>query len=381
MKIMMYYTHRETLGHTTRTLRIARCLQSKGTQILILNGGKKQDVDFSDIEIVNLPYPLRDRREFYRAGMPLDTGKIRKRLFIMKSIVKRFKPDLFLTEFFPFGRSEGKYELYPFILWMRKTMPETKICASIGYPALDLNRTEEILEYSKGFDRLFIHTPEIEYEYMKVALKEKAEEYVNFFRKLKGKIIFTGYVFSEKEKKKIKREMHKKIVLVSRGGGVVYPGIIAKSIMSLRFLGNEYFMFVCYGPASTKKEINIFDKLSKGFKNVKTFSFLPNAEFTDYLSMCDVSVSMCGYNTSVETMWFRKKAVLIPYMKEMEQVSRARMMKDLLGSSVIRYDKLSPEKIAEEIKKQIEKNMHVKIKNEWYNGLENLYRGLKKICE
>ena len=305
MHIAIYYTHRETLGHTTRTLRIARYLQSRGNRVLLINGGKKQDVDFSEIEIVNLPYPLRDRREFYRTGMPLNMEKVRKRLFIMKSILKGFKPELFLIEFFPFGRSEGKYELYPFILWMRKVMPDTKICASIGYPALDLNRAGEILEYSERFDRIFIHTPEIEYEYMKAALKEKAEEYVNFFRKLKEKITFTGYVFPENEKKEIKRNMQNRTVLVSRGGGVVYPGIIAKSMMSLKFLGDGYFMIVCYGPASTEREIKMFDKISERFKNLKTFRFLPNAEFTDYLSMCDVSVSMCGYNTSVETMWFR----------------------------------------------------------------------------
>lgn len=379
MKIAIYYTHRESLGHATRSMRIARHLKSLGNDVLVIQGGKKQEfMDFSGVNVFNLPLPMYDKGFYHIRGSPVDFEKARKRALLIKKKLREFMPDIFIIEYFPLGRSEGKYEIYPVIKWLKNKMPKTSICSSVGYPLIKTRKIESTIYFSKLFDRIFIHSPRIEYEYMKKSLKSSGKAYEQFFDYLKEKIVFTGYVLDKSKPKKI-RELPdgKKIILVSRGGGVANPNIISKSILSLRGLGNEYFIIACYGPSSGKREITVFDKFSRMSGNVKTFNYVPN--FMDYLNECSVSVSMAGYNTSVETMWLRKRSVLVPY-KNIEQISRAGMMKDVMGSSVLGYNGLKHSDIAREVKKQMgTEKANTAIKDSWFNGLENLSKSLSEI--
>lgn len=382
MKIAIYYSHIGTLGHCVRSLNIARYLKDKGAQVLVLQGGRIQKfLNTKGLDILNLPYPLYSgldyHEKFYFEKKRID---IRKRLKFMRDALLEFKPDVFITETFPFGRSEGKYEPYPLLIYLKREIPSVKIYASVGYPIFDTDKQQEIqdiIRFSSIYDSLFIHTPLIEAEYARrVIPKKEKKNYEKVFNRLKGKIFFTNYIIEkkiQKNKKTIRKELgltHEKLILINRGSGVVYPDIIEKSILSAKYL-DDYFFLISAGPSSSSEEVTFFKKLSKKIKNLRLFVFLPN--FLDYLNACDVSISMCGYNTSAQLLYLKKRAILVPYLLEGEQRYRARILHDALGNSILYYNKLTPEQIVNEIKYQLNKNLPKslhKIKNDDFRGLE-----------
>lgn len=385
MKIAIYYTHSETLGHTTRVLNIARYLKNKDADVLILQGGIPQPfVKTRDLNIKNVPYPVYGRERFYskyyKVNLKIDLEKMKKRLMFIRNAISRFNPDIFITEFFPFGRPEERFGICPFINYLRNKNPSIKIYSSIGYPIFSLKSfrlVDSIIKNSALFDKIFIHTPQIEMEYANKVLKGKYKrKYRKVFNKIDKKIIFTNYIIDNKtikNKNEIRKKLglkNKKLILISRGGGATHPKIILNSILSSKYLDENYFLLVCAGPSSTKREMDIFKNIAKNSDNIKIIKFLPN--FPDYLNACDVSVNMSGYNTSTQILWTKTKSVVIPRPDEVEQYYRAKMLKDFLGASVINYNDLKPEKIAEEINHQINmnsmRNLH-KIKKEWFDGL------------
>jgi len=75
------------------------------------------------------------------------------------------------------------------------------------------------------------------------------------------------------------------------------------------------------------------------------------ADFADLLQNCRVSVSQAGYNTTMETLAARARAVLVPFAggAEIEQSLRARVLGQRGRVEVVEESDLTPEKLARAI--------------------------------
>jgi predicted glycosyltransferase len=380
MKIAIYYTHSETLGHSTRVRKISEHLARKGHEVLVLQGGVPQPfLNFQRVKLVNIPHPLYGRERFYaESRKPLDYSLINERIKIIKKHVFDFKPDILFTEYFPFGRLEAPYELFPLLNLIKKHLKKIKIFASIGYPIFGNIMSKKILGFSRIFDKLFIHTPEIEKQYAGRFFPDK-KLYNRIFNSLKEKIIFTGYIPERKNKKVVLKKNEignvgkRKLVVVSRGGGVLYPKIVSLSIMLAKKMDNHFF-FITAGPATTANRWKFFRKIAKGIDNVKLSRYVPNLE--NLINSGDLSVNMAGYNTSVELLKGRKKSIVVPNISDPEQVYRAKLLNDFLGASVIIYSKFNTRVLMEKINHQMNLRFRPKIDNGWFNGLENLEKNI-----
>jgi predicted glycosyltransferase len=108
--------------------------------------------------------------------------------------------------------------------------------------------------------------------------------------------------------------------------------------------------------------------------NVQLNRFVP--DLSGFIRASDVSVSMSGYNTSVELMQERKRAVVLPLLSDPEQVYRAGILRDLMGSSVVRYDNISLSLLLQRIRFQMESSIKPDVKDEWFGGLKALGENL-----
>lgn len=392
MRIAFYYTHREAYGHGMRVMKLADSLNKiDNSDILILQGGKPQRfLRKEGIKMINLPSPVFDRGYFHFKGPP-DMEKIRKRITFMKKTLMKFKPDVFITEFFPFGREEAKYEIYPLIKYLKKRIHKIKVLASVGYPVPELN-CDDVLKFSGLYDKIFIHTPEDidpvyvrKFFYMK---KWDPKKYDELLENLREKIVFTGYVTEKtKPRKNIRKTLgidSQKFILVSRGSGVYEPKIIPKSLKASQYIENSFFL-VCAGISSGKEKMKVFRRLAGKFGNVRLVEFLQ--DFRDYLASCDVSVNMSGYNTYTDLLWFKKKSVTIPLPRifadkriDPEQMYRGIILKEFLGSSILNLNKLDEKTIASKIRFQLERKGAARheIMEEWFNGSENFANEIAK---
>ncbi len=347
MNVAFYFTHCETLGHTTRVLSLAEGM--KDMSILLLQGGKPL-VYKPNFATVDLPHPFYSKNVFSGKKCTPTKQHILERIKVMYESLTKFEPSVFITEYFPFGREDCAAELLPILYWLRKK--GVKLYASIGYPVIS-TQAEMLKQYCALFDALLIHTPK-EYDFVYLlrylhaqGMESTANWYEQFFDKYKENIIFTGYVVSPSiHQSHWKKE--KNLVLLSRGGGVIYPKMIAHGLRIAQLFTDKHFVCVA-GPATSKKEDAIFRSLAERY-GVEYHLHLPT--LAPLLAASTASINMAGYGTVVQLLYLGVRSVLVCREKEnnyfyIEQRYRAFMAEQLRFGKVISYEGLTTTTLAE----------------------------------
>src|SRR3990167_5695234 len=106
MRVLLYYNHEQTLGHSNRTIALACQLKQDGHETLVINGGQPQDfLSYFNVNIRVLPSPKTGRKNFYaKNSYVIGEDGLTQRINAFRTIIDEFNPDIFVTEFFPFGR-------------------------------------------------------------------------------------------------------------------------------------------------------------------------------------------------------------------------------------------------------------------------------------
>ena len=410
MRVLLYYNHEQTLGHSNRTIALACQLKQDGHETLVINGGQPQDfLSYFNVNIRVLPSPKTGRKNFYaKNSYVIGEDGLTQRINAFRTIIDEFNPDIFVTEFFPFGRMGDRSLLLPIISYVKKLNKSAKIIGSIGYPMIS-DLAKRVISQSTFYDKILIHTPngldnkyvEKLYGFFKDGVHLLNNHY-NVFDTLKDKICYTGYIINKFKKtnnasnpndinisgrpnSNLSNQLNLKnriFVLVSRGGGVFYPGIILKAILAKKYLEKQGYNIVLVavtGPATSDKESILFNKIALKSPDVIFKTFIPN--FIDYLSLCDMSLSMAGYNTSVELLWLKKKCIVFPIetkgrFADLEQAYRGILLKKHLNASVLDVRKATPKEIAEHIKLQLSSTEKANVNDDWFNGLKNSVKEL-----
>src|SRR3989338_7033175 len=168
-KIACYFTHCETLGHTTRIFSLAKRLKEikPNTEFLFLQGGKElaqKQWEIDNSNIINLPNPFYSKNVFKGEKCRSTIEETKKRIETMHEALIKFEPDIFITEYFPFGREDCVNELVPIVKWLNHK--GIKIYASIGYPVIS-TKIEKIEQIMGMFEKIIIHSPqEMDFRYL-----------------------------------------------------------------------------------------------------------------------------------------------------------------------------------------------------------------------
>lgn len=387
MRVLFHYTHKQTLGHTTRSISLATALCRHGADVLLLQGGVPQPfIRFpKGCRVLDVPLPFDTRASFQSVAVPVSAAK--RAQFILKAATE-FCPDVLITEFFPFGRLAYMPELLPTLRYLRKK--GTHIIASIGYPLLaELERLEDP-KFANLYRALFalyntflIHTPDrLENTYIQETIQSPLLRrfYDGIMKDLKKKIVYTGYFFPEKiitggmQLPAIKNTAS--TVVISRGGGAVYPKLITLAIEAQRQLDNKIQSIIACGPATTSQEMALFQSCLKPQDKGRVFLADHLADLDDYLRTCLVSVSLCGYNTSVQLMRYGTPSVIIPYQNRLsktstnDQVARAQLLQKHFSSVILDYDTMTAQSIANAINEQMASPRPAPAPADWFNGAE-----------
>ncbi|MCC6758830.1 MAG: hypothetical protein IT395_04305 [Candidatus Omnitrophica bacterium] len=389
MRILFHFTHKQTLGHTTRSVALATALCRQGVELLVLQGGMPQPfVRFpKKCKVVDIPFPFDSRQSFQERAVEIQAAK--RGEFILKTAAN-FSPDVFITEFFPFGRLAYAPELLPALRFLRKK--GTKIVASIGYPLIiDLNRLEDkrFAAFHKAlfafYDSFFIHTPPgLETPYFQSSIKSTgiSTAYATIMKELEKKITYTGYIFPERMITGGTElpTMNLPTILVSRGGGAVYPKIIVRAIEAHRQLDKPTQMIIACGPATSEKEMALFTSFLKPQDQGRIFLATHLNDLDERLSQCAVSVSLCGYNTSVQMMRYGTPSVIIPYQNNLsamptnDQIARSRLLEERFSASIVSYDTLNAQSLADAINEQMSRPRPKPGPTAWFNGADTTAR-------
>jgi predicted glycosyltransferase len=387
MRILFHYTHKQTLGHTTRSIALATALCRHKAEVLILQGGVPQPfIRFpKGCKVLNIPFPFDARTSFQSIAVPVSATQ--RAQFILKAATD-FCPDVLITEFFPFGRLAYMPELLPTLHYLRKK--NAHIIASIGYPLLaELDRLGDkkfaalhrlLFDFYSTF---LIHTPEeLETPYIQETIQSPtlSHLYATIMKNLKKRIIYTGYIFPKKmliggtQLPTMKNNTD--TVVISRGGGAVYPKLITLAIEAQRLLDDKICTIIACGPATSAKEMALFQSCLKPKDKNRVFLADHLADLDDYLRTCRVSVSLCGYNTSVQLMRYGTPSVIIPYQNSLsktstnEQVARAQLLAQRFSGIILDYNTMTAQSLADAIKKQLRSPRPAPAPADWFNGAD-----------
>lgn len=376
-KIAIYYWHRDTLGHSKRVRCLAESLHRlspKKTKIHLINGGAHQPFlqDKKFINYSRLPFPSYLERSCRRGR----SGSVcivaaRERSGRLIKFIQKNKPDVFITENFPFGNPESFLELLPVLKYLKKN--SIQVVSSSGYPYIAkewLTRHKECLMLGGLYSKILIHTPnELENPYIEAGIKDNRlkENYRLIMDTLNDKIVYTGYVMPEESKKYFseKRKPHgRKLIFVMRGAGLYFPAMICHAIMAKKTLGNSCDMLIAAGPTTEPATMTFYLQLMKkhGLRGIRLEKYISNPY--PYIRDCDIACTMAGYNTSVLLLYSRKKSIVVPHEFKhdvsSEQTSRAMMLRDYLGSTILAEREVNSRNLADNMERLLSKKWPVK---------------------
>ena len=118
--VLFYVQHLLGIGHLMRARRIAIALRDNNFTVTLVTGGMPlPQYEVDGIDHVALPAMAVSGADFSElvdaAGQPIDDAFRQQRCDILLECFHSVKPDIVLTEAFPFGRRQVRFELLPLI--------------------------------------------------------------------------------------------------------------------------------------------------------------------------------------------------------------------------------------------------------------------------
>ena len=343
-RILFYVQHLLGIGHLKRAAAIARATAATGTQITVAVGGHMAPgVEFGNAKIFRLPAVSAADDSFKllidENGQPIDDIWRNRRRNALLACFEETQPDVIAVELYPFGRRQFRFELLPLLELATASARPPKIVCSVRDILVSKARPErnrEIVDIiNRYFDAVLVHgDPElITFEHTFPAARE-----------IEDKIRYTGYVVDGAHAD-FKRLRETGEVLVSAGGGSVGEPLL-RAALAARAMSSAGHM-----PWRMLSGPNLPDGVFEDLKNTAPAGVVIERHRTDFpalLANCRLSISQAGYNTVMDILMARPRAIVVPFAggKENEQTIRAKLLAERGCLKMVDPEKISPEILA-----------------------------------
>lgn len=338
MKVMIVVTHLLGTGHLARALTLARAYNAAGDEAVVLSGGMPAPLlDRGDVEIIQLP-PLRsDGVDFTR--LRTDTGiagaqDFATRRAALLAALDTQRPDVLITELFPFGRRMLRDEFEGLLKAAQGQYRAPLICASIrdilappSKPRKATFADEMVAQY---YDAVLVHSD---------PTLTPLEASWPVSGGLRRHLHYTGFV-APAAAKPHPDCLGRAEILVSAGGGDVGRHVYAAALGAAPLLADVQWRLLIGGAAP---QARVLEMRAAAPPNVRIEPARP--EFRQMLRHAAASVSLCGYNTALDILQAGTPAVFVPFDdgNEVEQGLRAKALAQQSGIAVLARAALSPE--------------------------------------
>jgi predicted glycosyltransferase len=363
------------MGHLFRSLELARALA--GHEVVLAAGGREVDLELpGHVALVRLPGLYMD--EQFTTLIPEDAGKTiedvqRHRKKILFSLFEKHRPEVFIIELYPFGRTLFGFELLPLLEGIRKgRFGKTKVVCSLRdilVEKRDPRAYEErvLNQLNTYFDLLLIHSDD-----QLLALDETFSRMDDIHIPK----VYTGFVcpkIKPEAGQRLRRELGigeaQKLIVVSAGGGRSGYELLSAILDAHHLLvdSDRIRIEMFAGPFRDPREFKrLAAKATDGIR-IRHFTH----RFLDYLAAADLSVSLAGYNTCMNLLAARVPALVFPYSKQQEQPLRVATLKDFIPMQVLRDKDIEPERLSGYIQEMLRASRSAGAVPLNLNGAEN----------
>ncbi|MGF9566229.1 glycosyltransferase [Neorhizobium sp. JUb45] len=338
-RVFFYVQHLLGIGHLARASRVAAALVEGGFAVTLVTGGLPvKGFPGPGIEHIELP-PVATGVEFaglaQADGTPVDKVFEEARTRLLLDAFHRVKPDVVITEAFPFGRRQVRFELLPLLDAIAATEPRPIVCASVR-DILQENRKpgrdqETVDLVQNHFDHVLVHGD---------PAFARIEDTFPLADRISERVIYTGMVAPPAPNPSPERYD----IVVSAGGGVVGAALMEAAVAASADFDAALKWCVITGPNLPQAD---FDRLAVGTPdNISLFRFRP--DFPNLLAAATLSISQAGYNTVGDLLQTSCRLLLVPFATggETEQTERAEKLKAMGLAAVVEEASLSKESMS-----------------------------------
>ncbi|WP_026736019.1 glycosyltransferase family protein [Fischerella sp. PCC 9605] len=360
-KIMFYCQYLLGMGHLVRSTEILRSLV-KDFQVCFINGGQiVQGFEIPPaVKALNLPalrsesgaQGVQELKVVDSSHSLEEVQEIRKNQLL--TTFKQFEPDCLITEFFPFGRSLLLFELMPLLKQVQSTGRSTKVVCSLRDIVLAKSKPDRAQQeeticklMNQYFDMLLVHSdPKL----------QRLEESFSRVKDLTCEVHYTGYVVQSPPDNLIATDediaslnSREPMILVSVGGGRLGHELLECMVEAAPILERvlPHRLQIFTGPFMPEEKFLQLQKKAVGRTNITLRRYTPN--LLAYMEKADLSISLAGYNTIMNILRTRVRAMVFPSNKDREQPTRAEKLEQLGIVEVIRPHELEPNHFARKI--------------------------------
>ena len=350
MKIIFYCQHVLGVGHLFRAREICKALV--GHEVILVTGGPQIETKLpKHVSVVKLPGLQMDRefKGLFSSDKSASLDQIKKkRQKKLLAVIQKERPDIFFLELYPFGRQAFRFEIDPVLQAIRSNRPAR--CGVISSVRDILVEKEKPKHERRALERLnaFFDAVLVHSDPSLVTLKE------TFYRfdEIRIPVIHTGYI-AQKPLDNARSRVRKQLgigqddimIVASAGGGSVGKPILESAIQAFRHLkvdGTPY-LYVYTGPYMSEYEFAYLKGLEKN-KRIQIEKF--TSDFLSYLAAADLSISMAGYNTTMNVLATAVPALVWPFGANREQRLRAERLADRGALKLINDQDLNPDDLA-----------------------------------
>ena len=327
-RVLLYVQHLLGIGHLRRAAALARACADRGLDVTVASGGLPvAALDLGSAALFQLP-PLRSRDEGFSSlvdetGRPPSAAWLDRRRAVLLDLFARLRPHVLIVEMFPFGRRQLRFELLPLLDSARAATPRPWVVTSVRdvLTTRKPERTAEAAAWARRYlDAVLVHGDPavIRFDESFPAAAEIAE-----------KICYTGYVVGPAGRHDGPGNPGRNEVVASAGGGAVGEQLLRTALdarpLSKTAAGLRWRLLA----GANLAEEAFATLAAKAPEGVIVERARP--DFPTLLANCAVSISQGGYNTTVEVLLTRARAVIVPFSRggETEQSLRAARLEAL----------------------------------------------------
>ncbi len=341
--VLLYVQHLLGIGHLERALRLARALSREGMRVTLVCGGKglASREKIAAERVVQLP-PIKAGDSSFRTlidgrGERVGEALCAERRTALLAAYRQARPEALILESFPFGRRAFRFELDPLIAAARAQNPRPLLFSSIRdilvAPQSEEKSREITARVREEFDAVLVHAdPSL------VTLERSFPA----AREIADRLYYTGYI--GREELPPNSPLGAGEVVVSAGGGAVGGPLLRAALEARRkgcLSGVPWRLF-----AGANLPLEEYAALQPGLQKGVVLE-RHREDFADRLFACRVSVSQAGYNTMLDILAARARAVVVPFAsgREIEQTLRAEIFASLGLVEVVAEKDLTPERL------------------------------------
>jgi predicted glycosyltransferase len=356
-RVLIYSHDTFGIGNIRRTFELCTAMSRRlpDLSILVITGSAMADTFPipANVDYVKLPALRREGRGDYRArAQGFASADLRSmRTEICLTAAERFSPDLVLVDKAPFG-VDG--ELAPALERLSRSRPDClrilalrDIIDAGEVVRDDWERDSVGQSIARHYDGIWVFgTPALFDVAREYALPPATAEKLNYLG-------FMGRNDPPIASHEVRRQLDLNggpLILATAGGGDDGEHLLstyARSLDALERAEPGLQTVLVSGPQASPDLRQRLAAACDGHSRRRFLAFSP--DLLSLMNAADAVVSMGGYNTSCELLWLRKRALVVPRNRPVqEQIVRARRLSELGAILMCPPDELSTSRLVSE---------------------------------